>query len=56
MFLRQGLVMDRDSCGLRFTEACDGMLDHAFRLGHQYDSGDYYCILAKTEVIICIFS
>jgi len=41
--------MDRDNCGLRFTEGCDGALDHSFRLGHQYDSGDYYCVLARTE-------
>jgi len=41
--------MDRDSCGLRFTEGSEGVLDHAFRLGHQYDSGDYYCVLARSE-------
>lgn len=41
--------MDRDSCGLRFNSAGDGCRDHAFRLGHQLDSGDYYCVLANTE-------
>lgn len=39
----------RDDCGLRFSDACDGCHDHAFRLGHQFDSGDYYCVLAKSE-------
>lgn len=42
-------MADRDNCGLRFSEGCEGCLDHAFRLGHQFDSGDYYCVLAKTE-------
>jgi len=41
--------MDRDNSGLRFSEGCDGVLDHAFRLGHQYDSGDYYCVLARSD-------
>merc|ERR1719312_327727 len=41
--------MDRDGCGLRFAGACEGSHDHSFRLGHQYDSGDYYCVLAHTD-------
>ena len=38
-----------DTCGMRISEAGDGCLDHAFKLGYQPDSGDYYCVLAKSD-------
>jgi len=41
--------MDRDCCGLKITCKDDGCENECFCLGHQYDSGDYFCILANTE-------
>jgi len=38
-----------DTCGMRLSEAGEGCLDHAFKLGYQPDSGDYYCVLARSD-------
>ena len=38
-----------DNCGMQMVESCEACPDSSFRLGYQPDSGDYYCVLARSE-------